>query len=202
MAISYPLEMPAPAPAAVTLYTICNVSINRSPFTFTSQVQAQPGQAWGADITLPPMGRAAAEEWQSFLLKLNGPQGTFLLADPVAKTIRGVGSGTAKIDGSGQTGQSIAIKGLGASVTGVFLVGDYIEIEQRLYKVLNQVDSDSSGEATIDIWPRLRITSTDNTPIVMNPARGLFRLAATTNTLYQADADKLYRISFSAVEAI
>lgn len=191
-----------PGPSRVNLFTVVNVSINRSPYTFVSQIQAQQGQAWGAEVTLPAMERAQAEEWMTFLLKLNGPLGTFLLADPAAKNLRGVGAANAKIDGSGQTGQEIDIKDLGASVSGVYLAGDYIEIEQRLYKVLNDVDSDSSGEATIDIWPRLRITSTNNTPVVSNPARGLFRLASTSNALYEAGEDKIFGISFSCVEAL
>lgn len=203
MAISYPLEMPStPGIMRVSLYSIVNVSVNRSPYTFASQIQAQPGQAWAANVTLPPMTREDAEPWLSFLLKLNGPQGYFYLADPISKMLRGIGSATAKIDGGGQTGQQISIKDIEPNTTNVYSVGDFIEIEQRLYKVLDQVDSDGSGDATVNIWPRLRIASTDNTPIVSNPARGLFRLAGTTNTLYDAAEDKLFSIAFECIELI
>ena len=143
MAISYPLSLPStPGIKRVTLRSLTSVAILRNPFTFQQQVQEFAGQIWGADVTLPIMERADAENWNSFLLKLNGPAGTFLLGDPAAKSPRGVATGSPKVNGASQTGKSLNTKGWTVSVTGILKAGDYVQIGQRLYKNLNDVNSD------------------------------------------------------------
>lgn len=203
MPISYPLDMPSvPGARRVNLFCVSNVSVNRSPYTFISQVQAHPGQIWGAEVTLPSMNRPEAEQWTAWLLKLNGPQGTFKLGDPLGKMPRGIGTNSALVNGAGQFGQSLTIDGLPISTSGVLLTGDYIELEQRLYKVLNDVTSDGSGGATIDIWPLLRNSPADNAVISTKNCKGLFRLTQTTNPVYSADENSLFEFSFSCIEAL
>ena len=46
----------------------------------------------------------------------------------------------------------------------------------RLYKVLNDVDSDGTGDAIIDIWPRLRESPEDGADIYLSACKGVFRL--------------------------
>jgi len=203
MAIAYPLEMPStPGPKRVNLFAVSNVAISRSPYTMKEHIHVHSGMAWGAEITLPTLTRDQAEEWTSWLLKLNGPQGTFYLGDPLAAEPRGYGSTGVLVKGAGQTGQSLLVDGLPTSITNVIRAGDYIEVEQRLYKVLNDVDSNGSGEATLDIWPRLRSAPLDNSNVLTRNCRGLFRLTQTTNPVYAADETKYYEFSFSCIEAI
>lgn len=203
MAITYPLDMPTtPAPRLVNLIAVSATSVSRSVFTFSSQVHKHAGQIWGAEITLPLMARENAEEWTAFLLKLNGPYGTFRLGDPLAKSPRGSASGVLTIDGAGQSGQTVAITGLPASISGVFLAGDYIEIEERLYKVLVDANSDGSGDAVLDIWPRLRSSPINGAGVTYLNPTGLFRLTNSTVPIYSADESRLFELSFSAIEAI
>ncbi len=203
MTISYPLELPTtPAARRINLFSASNVAVNRSPYTFATQVQSFPGQLWQAEIVLPPMEQAAAELWTTWLLKLNGPQGTFRMGDPMSKTPRGIGVSGATVDGAGQSGQSLAIADLPTSVTGLLLAGDYIEVESRLYKLLSDLDSDGSGEGTVDIWPRLRSSPADGAQVITSNAKGLFRLAETVNEVFGADETKIIEFGFTAVEAL
>lgn len=204
MAISYPLQIPGvPGPVRVSFTAISSVGVNRSPWTFQTHVQEHPGQSWSAEITLPLMERAAAEEWIGFLLALNGQTGTFLLGDPAAKEPRGVAVGNPKVNGA-QSAQARTLntKGWQISTTGIMKKGDYIQIGSRLYKLLLDADSDGSGDSTFDIWPSLREPVADDDGIGITSCRGLFRLGQNITPLFSADDAKLYNISFGAVEAI
>lgn len=55
-----------------------------SPFTGKTKTQEFDGVYWTAEVSLPPMRRDVALNWQSFLLDLNGPVNTFKFADPDA----------------------------------------------------------------------------------------------------------------------
>ena len=80
-----------------------------------------------AEIQLPPMTRAEGEQWVSFLIKLKGMQGTFLLGDPAGATPRGSAAttaGTPVVNGAGQVGDDLSISGLPADVDGCLLTGD------------------------------------------------------------------------------
>jgi hypothetical protein len=203
MTISYPLELPtSPAAKRVNLYCVSNVSVNRSPYTYATQIQSFPGQLWQAEVAFPLMNQVDAELWTTWLLKLNGPLGTFRLGDPIGKTPRGIGVAGAQVDGGSQTGQILNVKNLPLSTTGLLLAGDYIEIGNRLYKLLSNMDSDGAGKATIDIWPRLRISPANGDSIVASNAKGLFRLSQTVNQIYTADETRLMEFGFTAVEAI
>lgn len=60
-----------------------------SPYTGKVRTQEYDGVFWEATVTLPPMRRHVAKNWQSFLLELNGPVNHFKFADPDALTNQG-----------------------------------------------------------------------------------------------------------------
>lgn len=185
MAITYPLSLPTvKGIKAIRLTARNSVGVSTSPFTFSQQIQKHQGQRWQAQVQMPAMDRAEAEEWFSFLVKLNGQYGTFLLGDPHSAP-RGSASstpGTPVVNGASQTGAELAIDGLPASATGYLKAGDYIQLGSgstaTLHKVLNDVDSNASGQATLDIWPDLRSSPTDGSTVVISDAVGVFRLAS------------------------
>ena len=57
-----------------------------SPYTGKVRTQEYDGVFWEATVSLPPMRRDVAKNWQSFLLELNGPVNHFKFADPDALT--------------------------------------------------------------------------------------------------------------------
>ena len=208
MAITYPLTFPTTGVASVNLIARNVVGSSISPFTFNLQVHRHQGQRWEADITLPPMKRAEAEVWISFFMKLYGSYGTFTMGDPNGATPRGTAStnaGTPVVNGASQTGGELAIDGLPTSETGYLLAGDYIQLGSgtgaQLYKVLDDVDTNASGEATVTIWPDLRSSPADDATVVVSNAVGLFRLGTNT-TDWQINQAGFYSMTFGAVEAL
>jgi len=209
MAISYPLALPTVAGiSSINLRAVNAVSISQSPFTFKQQVIAHQGQRWEAEVTLPPMQRADAETWVSFLVSLQGSRGTFTMGDPNASTARGSASstpGTPVVNGASQTGQSLDIDGVPASSTGYLKAGDYIQLgggsSATLHKVLQDVDSDGSGRATLELWPYIRIAPSDDATVIVGNAVGAFRLAGN-QTDWSINNASFYGITFAAVEAV
>ena len=206
---SYPLDLPSVSGiASVRLVARNVIGVSQSPFTFSQQVFRHQGQRWEADISLPPMTRDNAEEWASFLLRLRGQFGTFLLGDPANATPRGsaaITPGTPVVNGANQKGDFLNISGLPASVTGYLRSGDYIQLgaasTARLHKVLEAVNTNASGEATLNLWPQVREAFPNQSPVVVTNAKGVFRLA-TSDTGWDIETNRIYGITFGAIEAI
>lgn len=202
MAITYPINLPStPAPSEVRIAPRSIVAVAVSPFSGAQQAYQHQGQFWQADITLPPMRTADAAPWMAAFLQLNGRYGTFRLGNAAMQTPRGAATGTPLVKGASQTGQSLITDGWSASVTGILKQGDYIQIEDRLYMLMIDANSDASGNATLDIWPRLRAAPADNAVITTSNCKGLFRLTSNEMPWVHKPAD-IVELSFSAVEAI
>jgi len=210
MAITYPLSIPtAIGIAEITLRASSAVAISESPFTYKQQVVAHSGQRWEASVRIPSVKSDKAEEWITFLLKLKGREGTFLMGDPNLKTPRGsaaTAAGTPVISGALSSGDSeITLSGLPASTTGYLKPGDYIQLgtgaTASLHKVLESVDSDGNNEATFEVWPAVRRSVADAEAVVVSSTVGKFRLSSNV-TSWDIDNASFYGISFEAVEAV
>lgn len=77
---------------------------------------------------------------------------------------------------AGATGNSIVVAGFPASVSNLLLPGDNLQIGYRLYKVLEPVASNGSGQATVSIFPYLRDAPAQYTLVQWQMCCGLFRL--------------------------
>lgn len=114
-------------------------------------------------------------------------------------------AGTPVVSGAGQTGEALDTSGWTASQNGVLKAGDLIQLgsggSTRLHRVLADVDSDASGLATIDIWPRLRASPADGSTVVTANAAGLWRLSDDAASIMLEPA-LIARVQFSIEEAI
>lgn len=207
MAITYPLVLPSVG--LFIRFSLNAESIageSTSPFTFEQQIQVHQGMRWTSRVSIAPLKRINAVQWITFLRKLNGLQGTFLMGDLGAKLPQGIATGTPQVNGASQIGQTLLTKGWTTGVTGILLAGDYIQIgtgaTSRLYQNLNDVNSDGGGLATLDIWPQIRSPSpADSAVIIVNNPVGLFRLSENiTNT--EIDSIGFYGLGFNAVEVV
>jgi len=205
MSISYPLALPSHTGImSVELTAINAVAYSKSPFTFAGQAHAYSGQTWQADITLPAMKRADAEQWIAFLISLRGQFGTFLLGDPSASSPRGISGsfpGTPVI--TNQTGGTISVTGASRSKSNWLLAGDYIQIgtaaDATLHKVLQNASTDASGSVTLEVWPHVRGTRSGS--IAVSNTVGNFRLSSNQQS-WSVNEASIYGITFGAMEAL
>ena len=208
MAISYPLALPTHTGIAqIELRATNAVAYSRSPFTFAGQAHAYAGKAWQADVTLPSMKREDAERWVAWLISLKGQLGTFYLGDPAATTPLGSArdTDTIKVASAVSSGDTISINSAPASQTDYLKAGDYMQIglgiSRQLFKVLNDVDTDGAGAATVDVWPNVRTSIASTTPITVQSSQGIFRLASNEQA-FSINEASIYGITFGAIEAV
>ena len=129
------------------------VAISESQFTGAQQVYEYDYALWSAVLSLPPMKREQAREWESFFMRLHGIKGTFLLGDPDASTVQGSVTGTVTLNSSVAVGDyTVAIATNQASTSNMFRTGDYIQLgsagTSKLHMVTADADSNSSGVVT------------------------------------------------------
>lgn len=176
---------------------VSNVVVQENEFNSSDKVYAWDGQKREVTIQIglmegnSLMSLEKAMAWQTFILKLNGSEGTFLVQDPVAYALRGLAGETGnagQVNGANQFGPDLETDGWVPSTTGLFLKGDHISINNRLYQILDDVDSDGAGAATLTIWPFARNNIADAAEILVGAdAFGLFRLIEPPEFAWNVD---------------
>mgnify|MGYP003151179512 CR=1 FL=1 len=209
MAISYPITLPTDAiaqPIQTTFRIRRVIDQSVSPFSGITQTFKHTGEWWEAEIQLPPMKQAVAKTWVASLVSLRGVSGQMLLGDWDARTPNGTASssaGTPLVNGGSQTGNLLAIDGATANQTGYLKAGDYIQIgsglTSRLHLVVEDANTDSSGNTTLSIEPALRSSPADDTTITVSNPKGVFRLVDNV-TEWETNAISVYGISFAVTE--
>lgn len=204
MSITYPLDLPTSFGASqFTIDLVRAVSVSESSFTYSQQLQEHQGEAWEISFTLNLLNREQAEAYNAFILKLGGRAGSFTTAIAGSETPRGVATGTPLVKGVSQTGRELDIDGLTPDITGIFLAGDFIQLgtglSTRLHKILDDVNSDGSGEATLLLAPKIVTAPSDNDPVIVSNAKGHFRLKSNANPVSIAPPNQ-HTLSFSARE--
>jgi hypothetical protein len=180
-----------------------SVSVVKSIFTGQAQTQRWPGADYlSGTATLPPLTQDQADVWISALMQCQGMANAFMLGDPTKKSPKGTGSGSPAVDGSISMvvgTNTLYTKGWAASSNGVLLAGDYFQVGYRLYRVLDTVNSNSSGKAGINIFPSLREIPIDGTVLNLINPKGIFRLASNQNK-WSSDYTRITNLSFPFTE--
>lgn len=202
MALSYPIAFPTTVNTKHIKWNAQSlVAMSTSPFTGTQEVVSHQGKWFEIDITLPVMTRAQAEDFVGFLLAMNGSRGTFTFGDPDGTTPRGTALGTPLVNGGSQTGTTLITDGWTISQANLLKRGDWIQLGSYAYKIVQDASSDGSGNATLEIFPNLRSSPSNNAAITISNTTSLWRL---TNNQVQWDIDDLthYNVTISAREAL
>jgi len=181
------------------------VGMYASAYTGSQQVYEHPLQMLTATMELVPMTReSGAGDWIGALWSLNGPAGTFYMGDTAYISPRGVGTGSPLVKGASQSGNTLLTDGWTNSQTGILKAGDWIQVgsgsTRQLCRIVADADSDGSGNATLEIWPRIRTAFADNTAITVTSPKGVWRLVEPVG--HSWDVDKFSRgITINCMEA-
>jgi len=151
----------APNFATSRMSLVRTIGLTISPFTAKTKTQEYDGVYWTSEVTLPPMKRAQAVEWQAFLLETNGQANYFEFGDPDAKTNQGTYNqaylvADKRVDDAAET-LTFAANGTITAGTAVFSalrVGDFIHIT-------GAVNEDNNGTHKIT-------THTSNTVVIVD----------------------------------
>ena len=179
-----------------------------SPFTGRGTLQEFGGEWWTLQLSYSRLRRSLAQPVLSFGSKLRKAQGTFVIAFPGYSKPLGTAKDIAaspSVNGSEQAGNSsINIKSAPINQTGWLVEGDIIQVgpatRPHWHRVLEDVDTDSSGNATIEIWPNVRQGTIDNDLISTDSPLCIFRLIEQISTSIQRPV--LHSIDFVCREDI
>lgn len=199
VAISYPLTLPStPAPVRTRFELRRMVGLAASPFSGHSQAVDWGGAVWMAEVSLPAMLRAAADEWIAFFHKMRGRYGYCRVGDWDRRAARGTW-GTPLVKGGSQVGNTLEIDGVGNATTRyageMFQVGDY------MHQLVADNTSDGSGNATLVFEPSLRASPSDNAAITFTNPKTLMRIASNS-VPWDSDANAVHGFAFSLIEKL
>lgn len=203
---TYPLSVPtSPYYSKSTWSLQRKTAISLSPFSGAQQVFQYDYALWSATVTLPPMKRDDAGNWQAFILKLHGRIGTFLLGDPDARTARGNISGAVTLGSNASVGDyTVTLATSQTSQVNVFRAGDYIQFgsgaTSKLHMIVDDANSDGSGNVNVNIEPAVKTAVASGQTVVYDNPKGLFRMVSP-ETDWDSDEVSKYGMSFSIMEA-
>lgn len=190
MAITFPIDAPLDTISEVEVGEFNANSFVVSPFTGRGVVQAFEGDRWELTLRYRSLDRVTAQPVTAFISALRKSVGTFVIAYPGYSAPLGAASSNPSsptVSGSGQAGNdTITIANAPLSVAGWLLAGDIIQVgpssRPHWHRVLADVDTDGSGGAEIDIWPRVRQGVINGDSVVYDRPLCLFRLTETVDT--------------------
>ncbi len=196
------IEMPTYPNFTTSRFSILtNTQTWSSPLTNDTQRVLLGGARWQATYSLRAMNKAQVSPWDAFFMLLEGRANTFNGFDPDRKTPRGPATGTPLVNGGSQTGSSLLIDGCTPNIEGWLLPADFFSVNGELKKVTSPINTDGSGNATINFKPILRSSPLDDTPITTSRASCLMVLSDDQQAIWDCDKYGIYQPrTFTAIE--
>lgn len=211
MAITYPRDIPSYGDVAlIKPKMVTAVIATDMSFSLAQQVVKHAGQRWEVEVALVPMGITGASVWTAWFASMNGREQLFLLRLKALPGTVGGASSSANpvVNGSSQTGAALIIDGAPVSETDYLKAGDFIQLgtssTSRAHMVLEDVSTDGSGNATLNLWPEIITTNSpaDGATVTVNNAKATFRLDSNI-TEYSIDPAGQHRqIRFKAIGVV
>lgn len=173
-----------------------------SPQTLRTQTIQFPGQIYTATVTVPHQRQPFANKWIGFFRRMNHNGGTFWLPAPSFQ-VSTKEVGRVRIEGEGQAGNTVNLRGFVPNLTEAFTAGQMFAINGRLYEFTGQVDSDAEGKVTAGIWPALyQGDADDGDDLEYLQPKGEFRMVESSFEANWALPNILSEFVFSAVQVV
>lgn len=182
-----------------------NHGVAESPFSGIITTQRGSLERWSFTMDLKRMNRREAQQAIAFFLQLEGPLGTFRMHDPAACKPLGKGTGLPVVAEDSPAGsRTLATAGWLPNVAAQLIAGDWVQIGDQLSRVRQTVGSAADGAATLDLWPKLMLPVTAGTPIVLRPAKGIFRFTSELPSwdIAAADTNRTHSFRLTGVQEV
>jgi len=195
------IELPTdPAPNGVQP-TLLDFGMNLRPSTGAAVLRVdRKGSRYRLQVSLPPMLPSVSRIFVSRLLKAK--REGLRIEYPLIDVPQGA-PGSPVVDGAGQTGTSLAIRGLTpgyAAKEGYWLSIEDENGQHYLHNVSETARADGSGEATLNITPELRAPFLDGATVHL--AKPMVEGFVDGNEWsWTIPANKLVAIEFTLEEA-
>ena len=179
-----------------------NTQEYRSDLNGVVQNGELPGGRWVATYTFSKRAGSAARILRAFLMQLGGPAGRFYLSPPDYEGPEGSALGSGVVNGADQTGLTLVTDGWTANQSGLVLAGDYIQVGNELKMITADIDSDASGNATLQFSPALRVSPADGAAIITANPTCIMKLEDEDQITWSVQSPVIYGLSLSMEEAL
>ena len=176
-----------------------NTEIFRSPLNGAKQRLERAGAYWVAEYTTRRLNSAETALFEAFFAKLKGSLNDFYAYDPLRTTPLGTGVGTPLVNGAGQTGGSLNTDGWGISQK-VLKAGDRFEAAGKLRMMIQDADTNGSGEVTLYFEPPFEEAPADNAVITISTPKCLMCLSGNDEGKRQTEVDMTSTFTFRCEE--
>lgn len=164
------------SPKSMDIDFVSNTKTFVSPLTGAVQTVSRPGERWMFTLNYRSLFGDDRADLLAFLVKLNGQEHRASI--PIfGHTQRGAGGGTAVVDGGSQTGSSLDFRNGPTSTTNFLRAGDWVQLSNQLLHLTDDVDTDGSGDGTLNFLPKIRTSPSDGASLTYADPLGLFLLA-------------------------
>lgn len=196
------IDFPAIVPDAEDWTLTYNTQSFQSDLNGGEQTAELPGARWSVSLTFTNRQGRDARALQGFMAGLKGGAGRFYITPSDWEPL-GSPSGSPTVATAQNGGAStLETTGWDAEVTDLFVTGDYFEINGELKKLTADVDSDASGDATLQFAPPLRIAATVGQSIRYVEPRCIMKLMDDGQASWSVSAPIIYGVTFDAREAL
>lgn len=171
------------SPSTIKFQLITNTRMEVSQWTGGQVVQELIGAAWMAVMTFDSMTLAKYQLVRAWTRRLGGPTKRVLVRDYSYTGMQGGATGSIKATGN-INAKRVTLSSIGGS-SPAFLLGDLIQIGERLYQVSDDTVVPSGGSAVVNIDPPLRDTWV-NADVVTTQPKCVMRLIDDNQDSMQA----------------
>jgi hypothetical protein len=167
-------------PSTFRLQLVANTqSGGRSPFDGTEQRLELPGARWTASLAWEGLTQAEGRALLAFLAQLRGRAGRFRWWPPLPRRATGTAS-NCQVDGAGQLGVSINLKGFAAGQA--FLAGDLFGFSDpagrlALHMATADVTAGANGLVAVPLAPQIRRSPNNNAAVTLAQPEAIWALA-------------------------
>ena len=155
-----------PAPNEFELELMTNGTVLPSKLSQGVQTITRAGEHFIYTLTWKGLKGAARANFIGFFARLNGVE--HRVTFPIYGQLqRGSYGGTPVVDGAGQTGSTLNIRGASNNITNWAQRGDVIKFDNNLRIVTTDVSSDGTGDVSPTIMPRIRTSPADGATVTV-----------------------------------
>lgn len=203
MTITYPRALPSGISFKASRIKL---DFHKSTFEATSRKKTRQSwnegktDRWTGVYTTPKLNNTQLRLVSSWLRAMIDDNGSFYAIDPDNTEPSVTVTGTPLVNGASQTGKTVITDGWANSTT-VMYAGDRIQIETQYYELKEDIVTDGTGNATIEIMPALRSSPANNAAITTSDPVMIAKIADIENTI-NTDHTKTGVISFAWEEEI
>ncbi len=170
------LDFPADIlPSSCMWKLIPRTKLFTNPFNGSRQTMNMPGTHWEAKITFNNLNRDKANRLFALIHQLQGASGRVAIWDHAFAQPQGKAQGTPLVDGGGQTGNRLSIKGCKPN-SNFLKIGDYAQIGNQLVILTQDADINNEGKCQLNFEAPMRKSPQSNTVIVTNTPKAIMML--------------------------